>query len=229
MEPEQTKDLEIRQEMMSAVKARDVARVRTLLDQEPNLANTRTAEGDSPLLLSIYFGAKEITELLLARGAEPNLFEAVALGQTERVRERVTADPRLLHAYSHDGWTALHLAAFFGQSGTVAYLLQAGADVRAIARNGNGNTPLHAALATRQDEIARQLLATGSDVNTPDAAGWTPLHHASYNGSLEMVTLLLERGARVEARGGQGQKSPREMALEKEHTAVATLLQQHGG
>lgn len=215
---------QVRQEMMGAVKARDVARVQALLDQNASLVNSPAEDGNTPLLTSVYYGAKEVTELLLARGAELSLFEAAALGETERVRQLLEADPQVLNAYSHDGWTALHLAAFFGHAATAAFLLGQGADLRAVSRNPMGNTPLHAALASRRYEIARQLMEAGADVNTPDAARWTPLHHASYNGSLEMVALLLERGARAEVSGGPKGQTPQEMALEKGHAEIAALL-----
>ncbi len=51
--------------------------------------------------------------------------------------------------------------------------------------------------AARADELdqARELIATGADVNAPEADGTTPLLWAVYNSSPEFVSLLLDAGA----------------------------------
>ena len=55
---------------------------------------------------------------------------------------------------SAGGWTALHLAAHYGQPEVVRLLLAAGADVDALAENGEANTPLMAAVAGNRVDIA---------------------------------------------------------------------------
>lgn len=219
--------MRIKADMMAAVKSKDVAKVRALLDEDASLVNTRTPEGESGILTSVYYGAKEITELLLARGAELNLFEAVALGETERVRSALAAEPDLLNAHSHDGWTPIHLAAFFGHPETAELLISLGANVRLYGRNQMANTALHAALAGRRSDIARMLIEAGADPNAVDAAGWVPLHHAAYIGDAEVVQMLIARGAQVNVQHKKGQ-SPLQMAEEKGQDHVAELLRRHG-
>src|SRR5438128_225474 len=46
----------LRQEIVSAVKAKDVGRVRELLDRDPNLVHTRADQGVSLLLMAVYYG-----------------------------------------------------------------------------------------------------------------------------------------------------------------------------
>ena len=186
---------QIRQEMLDAVKNKDISKITDLLDRTPALVTVPTESEDTPLLLSVYYGAQEITELLLSRGAHVSLYEAAAIGQTERVREILEEKPERLNAYSHDGWTALHLAAFFGHSETVEQLLGLGADWTLFSQNAMGNQPLHAALAARRHDAAKVLLEKhGADINTPDKNGWTPLHLASANGDTVLVEELLKRG-----------------------------------
>jgi ankyrin repeat protein len=72
---------------------------------------------------------------------------------------------------SAGGWTALHLAAHYGQAGAVKFLLAAGADVNALADNHEANTPLMAAVAANRVDIAELLLAKGADPRTPDRHG----------------------------------------------------------
>src|SRR5439155_42285 len=135
--------------------------------------------------------------------ARPQLaaFEAAAVGDAARIRQLVRARPPLVEAVSGDGWTALHLAAYFGQGEAVERLLAAGADPRAPSRNRLANTPLHAALGGRANvRIITALLARGADVEIPASGGYRPLHLAAARGDVAIIEMLLVRGARVGVR-----------------------------
>jgi len=215
-------------EVIGAIKARDLSKVRSLLNENPTLVSGRTPEGESPLLASIYYGVAEARQLLLELGAEPTLFEAAAAGLTDRVKALTQEAPSLVAAYSPDGFTPLHLAAFFGNAETARYLITQGAAVDARSTNGLANMPLHAALAGSRDEVARVLVEAGAGLNTADASGNVPLHLAAANGNAELVSLLLARGAQLNVHNHEGQ-TPLGLALIKGHPAVADLLRQAGG
>ncbi|KEO82419.1 ankyrin repeat domain-containing protein [Tumebacillus flagellatus] len=217
----------IKREMLDAVKTRDIKRVQELLAADSSLANAPSEREDSPVLMSVYYGAKDITTLLLSRGAELTMYEASATGNTQRVRELVEADPTAINNLSHDGWTALHLAAFFGHRETAEVLLANGADHRIFSTNEMGNQPLHAAVAGRRTDVARLLIESGAELNTPSEPGWTPLHLAAQNGDLEIIEMLLARGVELNAKNNQD-KTPLAYALEEGHTAVADLLKSKG-
>ena len=211
-------------EMMDAVKTNDISKVSNLLESNLSLATAPTETGDTPLMISVYYGAKDITELLLSSGANLSLFEAAATGRTERVREILEEEPERLNSYSHDGWTALHLAAFFGPLETVEYLLSLGADWTLLAQNGMGNMPLHAALAARRHEAAKILLVKhGTDINLPDKSGWTPLHLAAANGDQVLAEVLVTRGADLNALNNNGQ-TPLDLAQEHGQAEIAAML-----
>ncbi|KAL1253882.1 hypothetical protein QQF64_016111 [Cirrhinus molitorella] len=59
-------------------------------------------------------------------------------------------------------------------------------------------TPLMAACASGNYEVAKFLLDNGADVNACDQFSWTPLHHACHAGQLDIIQLLLEAGASVD-------------------------------
>ena len=61
-------------------------------------------------------------------------------------------------------------------------------------------TPLQHAAYFGQEEIAAYLIRRGADVNVASGLGWTSLHLAARRGRLEIVKLLVEHGANVDAK-----------------------------
>ncbi len=155
------------------------------------------------MLTAIYYGANDAARLLIKCGGELTLHEAAAVGDLEPVEAALDGDPDGVNSYSHDGWTPLHLAAFFGHTPVATLLLDRGADLAAISRNRIENQPLHAAVANGQASVAALLLDRGAD---PDAVsrGWTPLRLATENDNQDLVELLLARGANPENASGSG-------------------------
>ena len=188
------------EDVFAAVGLGDRDRLKALLEERPDLVNARNEAGDSLLLAAAYSGRKDLFELLLEKGAGVNVFEASALGLSDRVGEFLGAEPSLANSYSHDGWTPLHLASFFGRKDVASVLLAHGADVNARSRStrfAKENTPLHAAAANRQVALAELLLAHGADVNAKDGSGYTPLALAASGKNDLLVVILLEKGALV--------------------------------
>ena len=129
---------------------------------------------------------------------------------------------------SHDGWPALHLAAYFGHPETAEALLDAGADVRAVSRNSEGNLAINAAAAgpraDRRPDIVRLLIARGSPVDGRGSpADHTPLHEAAFNGDLALARLLLERGADRSLQTQEGE-TPLDIAAKHNRADVVRLL-----
>lgn len=148
----------------------------------------------SPVLQALYEGRREDAEEL-ARNHTLDAFEAAALGRTERLAELLDADPKAARAAGRDGFTALHLAAFFGHPEAVRLLLERGADVDAVAANAMAVHPLHAGAASARADVVALLLGAGADPNSTQQLGFTALHEAALNGRLEMVDALVAAGA----------------------------------
>jgi len=212
---------------IDAIKAGEFDRVKAMVSAEPALIDARSRTGDSAILTAVYHRQKEIVNLLVARGAMMTLFEACAAGELERVERLVAADSQSVAAYSADGWTPLHLAAFFGHIRIAELLLANDADVAARSRNNNGNTPLHAALAGNHKMVAGLLIGRGGDVNATDAAGWRPLHLAAANNNLDAIKALVAQGADVGAGNGEG-RTALSLAQESNHRETAAFLRRHG-
>ena len=160
----------------------------------------------SPLLALVYRGDRD-GALALAAGRTLDLFEAAALGDAARVRAILDADAAAARAHAPDGFSALGLAAFFGQPACARLLIDAGAPVDEPAANAMRVTPLHSAAAAGQVEIARWLLERGAAVDARQRGGYTALHAAAQNGDLPLVELLLAHGAARALRTADGKSA----------------------
>jgi ankyrin repeat protein len=164
-----------------------------------------------------------VADVLMAHAPKMNVFEAAAAGELSRVKQMIEDNPALIHAWSHDGFTPLHLAVFFGRRDVAEFLLARNAEVNLVSRNSIKVTPLHSAAAGNQFEICEALIARGADVNARQEGGFTPLHSAAQNGNLELVDLLLKHGADPHAKTDAG-KTARDFASEGGHAGVAMRL-----
>ena len=136
--------------LFEAIKAGDEATVDSILTARPAAAGASDAAGLSALTVAAYHGQWPIVERI--RAAEPDLdrYESAIVGDTDRLRALLdeAEGERAVERESHrqaganggepsdepvnerssDGFTTLHLAAFFGHPAVVRMLLDRGAD-----------------------------------------------------------------------------------------------------
>ena len=156
----------------------------------------------SDLLEALYRGDRARVDEMLASEPELDVFEAAALGRTDRLRELLDEDPSRANAFGADGFHPLGLACFFGHVDAARVLLERGADVNALSRNDRIQTgAIHAAAASEaKDEAARYELVKlaldhGADPNLPQGGGFRAIDAARQNSDERVEQLLLERGA----------------------------------
>jgi ankyrin repeat protein len=154
-------------EIHEAANAGDLAKVKALLKDNPDLVSSKDSYGLTPLHYAAWQGHKEVAELLLIAKADIN-------------------------AKANDGRTPLHVAAYWGQKDVAALLLVNQADVN--AKDEGGWTPLHYAAWGGQKDVAALLLIHKADVNAKANDGRTPLHAAAYWGHKDVVKLLRQHG-----------------------------------
>jgi ankyrin repeat protein len=154
---------------------------------------------------------RETVAFLVEHGAMLDLFSAVALGDVNPVKGLLASDPQQANALDIDGYPALHFAVGMNYREIVAALLEAGCDVdlrsKSESTGHTGETALHAAAFWGRYEIAQALISAGADVNALTERKSTPLHDAARLGNLTLVQLLLENGAKPDARDREG-KTP---------------------
>jgi ankyrin repeat protein len=191
-------------ELFAAIQAKDVARVRGLLGSNPSIASARDDEGVSALLRARYTSSRDVVDAVRSHVPELDVFEAAAFGDVERLAEAVAARPAVVGDRSGDGFTPLHLAAYFGKDDAVRLLLDDGADPDAVGTGWMRGTALHSAVSARHPGPVATLLDRGADPNARQWGGWTPLHGAAHNGDLETTELLLAHGADPTAADDEG-------------------------
>ncbi|KAH8987328.1 ankyrin repeat-containing domain protein [Lactarius akahatsu] len=142
-----------------------------------------------------------------------------------------------VNAQDEDKNTPLHSAALGGRLEIVQVLLDHGAS--AVVENGRGESSLH--LVSKKEYprykdggagIAQLLLERGVDVNALDEHQNTPLHSAAFRGVLEIVKVLLDHGAIVDAENDEG-KTPFNLVLrgdfgDYDRVGIARLLLERG-
>lgn len=194
-----------------------------LLNGNPALCNQKTSHEISPLLLACYYNKPHIVKVLLKHTNDIDLHEAAAANLLEQVQTMVGNDPDLLDTISDHGFTPLGMATHFGNEDVVRFLLEKGADANMHSQNGYNVYPLHAAIGSGFNGIAKMLIEAGAEVNVLQTSRTSPLHLAAQTGNIDLIILLLENGALVEIKNDMG-KTASDLAAEKGHAEIANIL-----
>jgi uncharacterized protein len=197
--------------------------------------NARDASGFTPLLHAVRdsdYGLDPaqkaasvlIVKALLAHGANPNLrlaldkektaAEIKAQGNTGARAKRTAIT---ITEVELQGATPVALAAECNNLEAIKALVEAGADPNIPTEHGTTALILASGAGTdvqraRQPEeratalqTAAYLLDHGADINAAGQFGWTALHSASYQGLNDLITLLVSKGANIDAKDQLGQ------------------------
>jgi ankyrin repeat protein len=155
----------------------------------------------TPLHASVLGGHIEVSQLLVAHGADIN-------------------------SRCADNFTPLHVASAEGRLRIAKWLLDHGADVN--SKEERGWTPLHFSADYGHLETCRILLERNAGVNSQNYKGSTSLHRASRgwrDDSANIVRLLLDYGADVRVRDLEGQTAS-EVARGPNREQIVQLLSQ---
>ncbi|KAL8949422.1 MAG: hypothetical protein Q9222_004474 [Ikaeria aurantiellina] len=170
-----------------------------------------------PLLAAIGSGEDELVDLLLKRGANPNVQNGagtalrIAMGLDQcLIFKRLLQAGADLEARDETGSTPLHWAIWHGHKDCLRLLLDRGVDIE--ARDNVNSTALHRAIFHGRDDFVRVLLERGANLEAQDNEHSTPLHWAIQDRSRDCLSLLLDHGANVEARDASG-NTPLHLAI----------------
>ena len=123
----------------------------------------------------------------------------------------------------------LYYAARLGFRDLAEHLIASNPEhVNARARGDQELAPMHVAAQFQHDDILSLLLENGADPEGEDAYIMTPLHRASWRGTLEAVRCLLDHGANIKARDRDGWTPLHCAVHEKNRIQVVRLLLERG-
>ncbi|KAK3563407.1 hypothetical protein QTP86_026229, partial [Hemibagrus guttatus] len=194
------------QSIFSYVEEENLPAVKAYLDKHRDV-DSRSDNGQTPLMLAAEQGSVEIVQELIRRGANVNLddvdcwtalISASKEGHVEVVQELLANNANLEHR-DMGGWTALMWGAYKGRVEVARLLLEKGANPNITGQYGV--YPIIWAAGRGHAEIVRLLLQHGAKVNCSDKYGTTALIWAARKGHYDCVMHLLENGANVDQEG----------------------------
>jgi ankyrin repeat protein len=162
----------------------------------------------------------EIIRMLLEKGANPN---------TKVKDNTLTRTIFTMQWFFEDGATPFIRAAQSSDTELMQLLLKHGADPKAATANGDNALTACAGIgwvegvtyersAKSNLEAIRMLLDLGLDPNLPNNEGRTPLMGAAMKGRTDVITLLVERGARLDARDKGSRDTDKVASIAAGHT-----------
>jgi ankyrin repeat protein len=208
----------------NAVKSGDLAALRKLIASRADV-NAASGDGSTPLLWAAYNSDAEMTQTLIAAGAKPdvpNNYGVTPLLQASRTGDaavmevliKAGADPKRANP---QGETPLMAASHSGSLPAVRLLLARNVDLNATD-TVQGQTALMRAGAEGHLDVVDALLKAGADPNRQariteltdrknadhPTGGFTALMWAARNGDESVVRRLVEGGANLSLKNGDG-------------------------
>jgi len=142
---------------------------------ETPITEVRDDNGNTPLILAVWFGRIKVVKILLDHGANIE-------GRND------TMD------------TALIWASCYKYFDIIKMLLEYGADVDSKGRHGETSLFFSVGIKKNNDEIVKLLLDYNADIELRSYNGCTPLMEAARHGNVNIIKILLERNADTEAK-----------------------------
>jgi ankyrin repeat protein len=224
------------QELWAAIESGDRDKIELLFSRGAHV-NEKNKDGDTPLQWAMWRGRPDLVRLLISHGADYTIFAASSVGDMNRVKDILIANPSEANARERIYGTPLHLACAEGHKKVAALLISYGAEID--AREWRDETPLLWASQEGHIEVVELLISKGADVRQGNWEDMTPLHWASRKGHKEVAALLIDSGADVNALSGDNEGEyiadclrrgdrPLHMACAGGHKDVVRLLLSKG-
>lgn len=133
-----------------------------------------------------------------------------------------------LNDQTHNGRTCVALAAQNGRVSTIKLLFELGADIDEPGTAFAGRRPLHFAAGAGEIACIKTLLRLGADVNHSDNQLNAAVHHAALNGHRDVVDILEELDADMDAENDDGLNARQLLAKNLKDAFMEDDLQSQG-
>jgi ankyrin repeat protein len=162
--------------------------------------NDKNSRGERVLISTLYYGKKEIIDLLIDRGAtipddEETLRGVLYITASNGMERPFNIAVEKSKKKGMDWWTGIPMQAC-ARGGSVEIakaLIDKGLDFR--NKNIYGVEPIHIAAENGRSEFIEFLLSKGVQIDNPSLMGKTALHFAQENGHDKLADLLIHKGA----------------------------------
>jgi uncharacterized protein len=191
-------------DIIAAALRGDVERVAALVRQDPTLGSAPNMTGATAIHAAHFAGHPQVVRLLVPTSRALDGFLAAELGLESELEDVLKRNPNFGTEWSPAGSTALHGACYWGSVGAARLLLDNGADVRAPTTDS-----------------FLQIHPLGCAVASPNI----PNPSDDEAVVLQLVNLLLERGADVNARRRDGMTALHAAAYRGHLKVIRRLLE----
>jgi ankyrin repeat protein len=165
------------------IDAGDAVGVQAVIERDSRVLEARDDNGLGPLMHAAYRGRDAVFYTLAARSSD-DPWERLLLGESDGLPAP--------DAWSPDGFTPLHIAAFAKNAAGAQALLDAGADPNVFATASFARvTPLGTCAFAGATTVARALIRGGANAALTEVDGASPLDAAFENGYADLVALLV--------------------------------------
>jgi len=188
----------------SCVKNNQYQQVVDLVNANPQYLHVRTNDEwrYTPLLWATQKGHTQLVQFFLERGCKFNeksereywipILLACRYGFLDIVKLLHQAGQNLNEGKENDMWYPLHWAAYYNRVETGRYLLENGAKLESVTKDGS--RPIHFASLQGHAEFIKLLIEFGEKPDTQQPSEWayTPLMWCAQLGHFECVKMLVK-------------------------------------
>lgn len=190
-----------------------------LLDHGAN-PNLKDRWGHTPLTSAASRDYQPVVAMLLDAGATIGFYDAIYMGDVERVRARIEEGHPIHGPFGPANQSALMIAASESEFEIVELLLDAGANPN--AKDAWNRTAL---MTAADSSIAALLLERGANHRFRDNGGLTAMHYAARTGTPEQLEVLIAARAELDPETYAGEHTVHFAACNSSPAVLAWLLQ----
>lgn len=191
------------------------------IDTDPFKAQEAILNSSLEEFRQMLAGLADVNTMVIPLFQYTALHLAAHSGDVEKVHAVLQRKPELEIRTTNQKYTPLHVAVTNNHAATASVLLDAGANIEAVANDGL--QAIHLAAMRGYANVTKALLQRGANVHATEANNATALHAAAFYGHAEVVRMLLEGGADPN-RKDRGGLTPFTLAQRKGHTAIQALM-----